>query len=88
MATDKVEMGGTGDYRRGREKPLRVRKRVWLMLTCQNRLIGKFMFFIVLSFMVFYVLYISLLPPFTRVWFSQMTFAEIEGEYISQTNER
>jgi hypothetical protein len=55
---------------------------------CEKKLIGQFMWFIIISFLVFYALYVTLLPAFTRVYFSQWTFADIEVEYVDQSNQR
>lgn len=55
---------------------------------CEKKLIGQFMWFIIISFLVFYVLYATLLPAFTRTYFSQWTFSDIEDEYVDQSNQR
>ena len=58
-------------------------KRFMHALTCQNRLFGKFALFIIALFMFYYILYVSLLPPFTKEWFTNRTFDSIGGEYVT-----
>lgn len=58
-------------------------KRVMHTATCCNRLIGKFFIFIIALFMVYYILYVSLLRPFTLDWFTARTFDSIGEEFVA-----
>jgi hypothetical protein len=52
-------------------------------ITCGNRLFGKFALFILALFLFYYILYVGLLPPFTKEWFTNRTFDSIGGEYVT-----
>ena len=63
-------------------------KRLMMCITRNNSLSGKFTLFICILFAFYYVVYVSLLIPFIRYWFTNRTLRAIETEFSNQSNQR
>ena len=71
------------------KRKISLMKTIAKSIRCKNKpLIHQFCLFITFMFLSFYVLFVSLLVPFTRNWFALVTLKQIESQYVDQNNQR